>query len=107
MRPLRKFSARPGVLVDQRSRSVSQSMASPTGRVGRPGPFGRERVLFALPLSETPAQWLKPHRATVDQRAAYPNDPSLPPSSMVGFQGVWVPRMLTARWTEDTRRMAG
>lgn len=92
-------SPRPEIVVDPRARSVGDIDG---GRVGLPGPFGRERVLFALPLDPGPVQ-LAPAELIVD-----------PISDLVGNGGVvglapplWVSRMQTARWTEDTRRLAG
>lgn len=68
--------------------------------VGRPGPLGRERVLFALPLDPGPAL-LSPPTVVRDPGASYLADPD---GALIGEAAVWVERMLTARWTEDTRR---
>lgn len=61
-------------------------------------------MLSALPLGETPSQWIKPPLVVVSQRALPVGDAT---PERVGNPGVWVPRMLTARWTEATRRLAG
>lgn len=69
--------------------------------VGRPGPFGRERLLYALPLAPGPAL-LSPPTVVRDPGAAYLADPD---GALIGVAGVWVDRMLTVRPTEDTRRL--
>jgi hypothetical protein len=68
--------------------------------VGREGPLGRERVLFALPLEPGPAL-LSPPTVVRDAGAAYLADPD---GALIGDPAVWVDRMLTVRVTEDTRR---
>jgi hypothetical protein len=101
--PLRTLSARPELVVDQRNGSV----IDPAGaRIGFQGPFGRERVVSALPLTETPNQWLQPSTVVHDSNLAYPADTDL---NLLADNNdaVWVSRLLTARWTEDTRRLAG
>jgi hypothetical protein len=78
-------------------------------RVGRQAPLGRARVIYALPFNShgndviPGAQLTRPH-VVVDLRSEFPADPN---NTMVGVPGVWVARMLTARWVEDTRRLAG
>ena len=97
MQHLRHPSPRPGVVVDPAAFGV----VDPTRDfVGRPGPFGRERVLFALPLEPGPAL-LSPPNVVHDPGPAYLADPD---GNLIGTPPVWVNRMLTARWTEDTRR---
>lgn len=77
-------------------------IADPTGGiVGRPGPFGRERVMSALPLDPGPAL-LSPPTVVHDPGSAYLADPD---DNLIGEPAVWVSRMLTARFTEDTRRL--
>lgn len=93
-------SSRPTVVVDP----VAFGVADPTRiRVGRPAPLGRERVLFALPLDPGPAL-LRAPTVLRDRGPAFLADPQ---GNLVGVAAVWVSRMLTARWTEDTRRLAG
>jgi hypothetical protein len=72
--------------------------------IGRQGPWGRSRVVFALPLNETPAQWRRRPTAIHDQDGCYLADPD---DNLIGRPGLWIGRMTTARWTEDTRRLAG
>ena len=94
---LRHPSDRPSVVV---APAAFVAVDPTTGSiVGRPGPLGRERSLFALPLDPGPAL-LSP--ATVIRNAAYIADPA---GALIGVDSVWVSRMLTARWTEDTRRL--
>lgn len=69
--------------------------------VGRQGPLGRERLLFALPLDPGPAL-LQPPIVVRDNGPAFLADPQ---GALVGVAPVWVARMLTARITEDTRRL--
>lgn len=101
MPALRKNSPRPTILISPHSHSVGN--ADPT-RIGLPGPLGRERVLFALPLSETPAQFLDAPTVVLAPRWAMLEDPTQP-ATVVGFDRVWVPRMIVGRKVEDTRRM--
>lgn len=81
---LRATSPRPTIVVDERSRPLGDS-------IGLPQPLGRERVVFALPLDPGPAVL----RASVVDFAGLTKHP------------VWVSRMMTARWVEDTRRLGG
>jgi hypothetical protein len=67
--------------------------------VGRPGPFGRQRVVSALPL---PPTLLSPPTVVRDPGSAYLADPD---GALIGQPAIWVNRMLAARWTEDTRRL--
>jgi hypothetical protein len=102
MKPLRTPSDRPELVVDPRAYRVYDSPTDTS--VGFQGPFGRARCLYALPVNESPQAWLAPHRVIHDNGGAYLADPE---GNLIGMNGVWVPRMLTARWTEDTRRLAG
>jgi hypothetical protein len=71
--------------------------------LGRPGPFGRARIVSALPLNPGPAL-LSPPTVIRDAGPAYLADPD---GALIGVPAIWVNRMLTARWVEDTRRLAG
>ncbi|HEY4808584.1 MAG TPA: hypothetical protein VIH81_12695 [Roseiarcus sp.] len=98
MQHLRHPSPRPSVVVDPAAFGVGV----PPGQViGRPGPFGRERVMSALPLNPGPAL-LSPPTFVRDPGSSYLADPD---GALIGEAAVWVNRMLTARWTEDTRRL--
>ena len=102
MSVLRTPSPRPEFLADSQGNLIQD----PTNQtqVGMPGPLGRERVVSALPLgSDGPFPPLEVS-AVVDTHAGYLADPS---NSLIGFTAPWVPRMLAARWTEDTRRVSG
>jgi hypothetical protein len=98
MEHLRHPSDRPSVIVDPAAFGVG--IAPPPSIVGRPGPFGRERVMSALPLDPGPAL-LSPPTLVRDAGAAFLADAD---GNVIGEPAVWVGRMLTARWTEDTRR---
>jgi hypothetical protein len=95
---LRHPSPRPSVVVDPAAFGVVDPAAN---FLGRPGPLGRERVLSALPLEPGPAL-LSPPTAVHDAGSAFLADPD---GALIGEGPVWVGRMLTARWTEDTRRL--
>jgi hypothetical protein len=93
---LRQPSVRPELLLDTRSGAV-QDPASVT-QVGRQGPFGRERCLFALPLAVTE---LSRGVLLKDQDGAMIADPA---GNVIGVARVYVHRMLSAGRVEDTRR---
>jgi hypothetical protein len=96
---LRGPSPRPSVVVDPAAFGVVDPASA--SFLGRPGPFGRERVMSALPLDPGPAL-LSPPTVVHDAGSAYLADPD---GALIGDPAVWVERMLTARWTEDTRRL--
>ena len=89
------ISPRPGVLVDWNNAKIVDPATQTV--VGVQGPFGRERVLPVLPMagSSIPAQ------VVVDNSGFALGDPD---GALVGEPALWVPRMLTARWVENTRR---
>lgn len=95
---LRGPSPSPTVTVDPAAFGVGVSAGDV---VGLPGPFGRERVMSALPLDPGPAL-LSPPTVIHDGGSAFLADPD---DNLIGEPAVWVSRMLTARWTEDTRRL--
>jgi hypothetical protein len=94
---LRHTSLRPSVVVDPAAFGI---IAPDASIVGRPGPFGRERVMSALPLDPGPAL-LSPPTVVHDAGSSFLADPD---GALIGEPAVWVGRMLTARWVEDTRR---
>ena len=94
---LRHPSDRPSVVVDPAAFGVG---IPPGTVVGRPGPYGRERVMSALPLDPGPTL-LSPPPVVHDAGSAFLADPD---GALIGDPAVWVQRMLTARWVEDTRR---
>ena len=99
MEHLRHPSDRPTVIVDPAAFGIAGS----SGLLGRPAPLGRERVVFALPLDPGPSL-VSPPTVLHDGGPAYLADPE---GALIGTPAVWVSRMLTARWVEDTRRLAG
>lgn len=100
MRPLRHLSTRPELLVDEHGRRI----VDPVNKtfVGIAGPLGRERVVEALPLNESGPVQIAPHEAVHDADGFYIADPD---GNLIGVEGIWVHRMLYARWVEDTRRL--
>lgn len=84
-------SGRPTIVVDSQGRAV---IGVGDSQLGRPGPLGRERLVFALPLDPGPCLLEQP---TIVTGVGPP----------IGSAPIWVSRMLTARWVEDTRRLAG
>ena len=97
MEHLRHPSPRPSVVVDPAAFGVVDPSSATI--LGRPGPFGRARVVPALPMA--PAL-LSPPTVVHDASASYLADPD---GALIGDPAVWVNRMLTARWAEDTRRL--
>lgn len=97
--PIRHLSARPHLLVD----TWGFRLRDPTDGtyVGVPGPFGRERVVYALPLNgPLPAPV---GRAVVDTWGMAVRDPQ---GNLLGDRAsAWINRILSAQWTADTRRL--
>jgi hypothetical protein len=95
-------TARPTVTVDERAGRVREP--APLTFPGIPGPFGRSRVVTALPTNGDGPVLLKLPTVLVDP-GAYVVDTG------GGFAGdnnaIWVHRLTTARWVEDTRRLGG
>jgi hypothetical protein len=101
MAQLRHLSSRPGLVVDQHGQAVLEPETP--SFVGKPANFGRNRLIYALPLACGP--WLmRPPTMVRDSDATQVADPD---NTLIGKEWVWIPRMLTARWTEDTRRIGG
>jgi hypothetical protein len=96
MSVLRNLSPRPTVVRDQDSHQLVDPVPN---FVGKPGPFGRNRIVSALPMA--PAL-LKPPAVVKDQNGSYLADPS---GALIGFPKIVVHRMLSAGITEDTRRL--
>jgi hypothetical protein len=102
MAQVRHLSKRVGLTVDQRDRLVTDP--NDPSYLGKPANFGRNRLIYALPLAGGP--WLMKVPTVVrDQRTRHPAEPESPGWTLVGKEWVWIPRMLSARWTEDTRRV--
>lgn len=101
MKPLRDLSARPELVVGNPD---AARLVDPTDQssIGIAGPFGRERCLYALPLGGVGAQQYVPALLVRDYDSSQLADPD---SFVVGVDGLWISRLLFARWTEDTRRL--
>lgn len=84
------------MLVDQRAwPAVDENR----WRIGRSGPLGRERLLSCLPFGEGPKQLVVP-AILADATGGYVVDAD---GAQVGRPGMWVSRMLGARWVANTR----
>ena len=98
MKHLRLLSSRPTLLRDEDRHQITDGAQS---LIGVPGPLGRERVVFALPMAPVDVQT---QTVVHDDDGAFLADPD---GTVIGVPRITVHRMLTARWTEDTRRLAG
>ena len=99
---LRNLSPRPSTIVDNRSKLFPDPSTGTV--VGTDGPLGRERIVYALPLGGGPVAIVQPV-ALADGGGGQIADPD---GNLIGeVSRVIVHRMLSARWTEDTRRLAG
>jgi hypothetical protein len=67
--------------------------------VGRPGPFGRDRVVSALPLMGGPAV-LSAAATLVDAHGRFVADPD---GDLVGTAAIVIGRLLSAGVVSDTR----
>jgi hypothetical protein len=106
MHPLRNLSARPELIVDD----INVRIGDPSSRtaVGKAAPLGRGRVVSALPIAGGPLgggpHLLRPPEAVRDNGGSQLGDPA---GNVIGMGPIRVHRMLTARWTQDTRRIGG
>jgi hypothetical protein len=98
MKHLRNPSPRPGVVLDPAGFAISDPTTSTI--LGPQGPFGRERVLSALPLEPGPMPFAPP--VCVNDGVAFLADPD---GNLIGMPGLWIPRMLKATYAADTRRL--
>jgi hypothetical protein len=96
------ITARPTVTVDARAGRVREPVIATFP--GTPAAFGRARVVTALPtngdgpvLAQRPTVVVDPSAYVVDTSGSFPG----------GNSAVWIHRLLTARWVEDTRRLGG
>jgi hypothetical protein len=95
-------TARPTVTVDARAGRVREPVSN--SFPGTPGLFGRGRMVTCLPTNGDGPVLLRSAVAIGDP-AAYLVDPD---GNFVGVaSALYVHRMLTARWVEDTRRLGG
>jgi hypothetical protein len=102
VKQLRNLSARPELVVGTTGPVYDIATQSV---IGIAGPFGNERLLSALPLNKAGGpHLLAPALVLHDAELCYLGDPD---GNLIGTDAVWVHRMLSARWTADTRRLAG
>lgn len=101
MRPLRGLSSRPELIVDERGRRVVDPSG---GHVGIPGPFGRGRMVTALPVNKTGPVQLRPPELIIGPTGFLLGSPD---GTVVGVAGLWCHRIVTATVTSDTRRLSG
>jgi hypothetical protein len=99
---LRSLSARPGLLVDPQAR-LTGDQESLAGQAGSGFPWGRERVVEALKLNNNPPQRQWRQTSIADYAGLLLFDPT--DASVVGDPGLWIPRLLKATRTRDTRRL--
>jgi hypothetical protein len=100
VKQLRNLSPRPELVVDNHARRVGDAST----RVGLGGPFGRERIVTALPLNKAGgARLIVAPVILHDAGLGFLGDAD---GNVIGEPPVWVHRMATARWTADTRRLA-
>ena len=99
---LRKLSPRPTLVVDNRQWRLVDATGSD---IGISGPLGRARCVYALPTDGGPDRhaWfmVRPPYLFADPHG---NLVGVSADVLLGRDVIWVARMMTARWTEDTRR---
>lgn len=103
MAPLRTLSARPTVIVDERTRPFGERAVSRDGGavIGTPGPFGRNRVVSALPMNKSKTVILaRPRLLAGDFLIGDPQGNVLGAANKIV-----VHRMLYATRTINTRRL--
>lgn len=96
---LRTLSTRPELVVDQQGQPGNDPAS--TTRPGLPAPFGRARVVSALPLHDGPVTIVKPYILT-DPQGGTLADPN---NIVVGTPGIKVDRLIKAGKTLNTRRL--
>jgi hypothetical protein len=99
MTALPTLSARPQFVVDASGGSVGDL----TAQLGGPGPFGRNRLVPALPLNKSHAVQLAPAWLLVDSAGCLLADPS--GANLLGAAALYVHRLLAAAKTSNTRRL--
>lgn len=96
---LRSLSSRPELVVDQQGQPGSDPKTASIP--GRPGPFGRNRLVSALPLRDGPVTIVKPYILT-DAAGGTLADPH---GLVIGTPGVKIDRLVSAAKAADTRRL--
>ena len=99
MFPLKRGTARPELIVDPWAFRLRDPVSKTY--VGRAANWGRQRVVYALPTDDGPRA-VRRASVVVDPWGFRLVDPA---GNLVGRNGVWINRILNARWTEDTRRL--
>jgi hypothetical protein len=102
VKQLRNLSERPQLVVSDLPTRVGDRTDATDVGIG--GPFGRHRLVTALPLNKAggPLQ-LVPARVIHDSALCYLGDPD---GNLVGDRSaLWVHRMVTAKVTRNTRRL--
>jgi hypothetical protein len=103
MTNLRPLSSRPEVLVD--GTRGAATVDPQQNFIGIAALLGRGRLLYALPTNGSVPMPTVPRMVLHGLDHCYPADPA---GNMIGERNeLWIARMLAARWTEDTRRLAG
>jgi hypothetical protein len=102
MLPLQRLSPRTEFVVDAWAFRLFDPVSKTC--VGRGQPFGRERVVSVLPMRNGPPQRLLPEKIVNDVWNFPLSDPS---GNLIGRPAVIIHRLLSARWTEDTRGLSG
>lgn len=97
-------SLRPTLTVDPNAGRVAEPVTART-YPGMPGTFGQIRMVTALPTNgDGPVMVREP--LVLGDLLSYLGDPT--DGSFVGEHGpLYIQRLLTARWTENTRRLGG
>ena len=96
---LRHLSTRPELVVDQGGQPNSDPQT--TTIPGRAGPFGRARVVSALPLLDGPVTIVKPIALAAADGTLLADSANI----LLGTPGVKVDRLLKATRAQNTRRL--
>ena len=100
----KSISARPTITVDAFAARLIDNVKPNPNYPGAPANFGRVRIVTALPTNnDGPVRLLS--AVAFGDPLAYLVDPS---GNFVGSNSaLYIHRMVTARWVEDTRRLGG
>lgn len=99
----KSITARPTLTVDQNAvRVIGVEKPNPS-YPGLPGPFGRQRIVTCLPTNGDGPVQVVPAVVFADA-TAYLVDID---GNFVGSEPLFIHRLVSARWVEDTRRLGG